>query len=263
MNQPNYGKRHSGGWLRYQYLLTLACLLSACSYLGDPFLPRDARNRMHVTAEYIHIRSATGNPATKGLMFYPGGLVDPHAYLEWLDQLVTAQPDLQVVLVKAPANLAVFSPQRGKRLLGEFPEVRQWMVAGHSLGGTMACRLVNTNRNDFAAIILLAAYPTDSDNLSDWGGTVLSITGSADGLVSPDDISRRADLLPPSFPMTRPDDFPAELTNRTLYFQIAGANHAQFGSYGPQKGDNPAGISRPQQHSAMIELISNFTRELL
>jgi hypothetical protein len=33
----------------------------------------------------------------------------------------------------------------------------------------------------------------------------------------------------------------------TAFLEIAGGNHAQFGDYGPQTGDNPATISANEQ----------------
>ena len=40
--------------------------------------------------------------------------------------------------------------------------------------------------------------------------------------------------------------------------EIEGGNHAQFGNYGPQKGDLPATISAEEQQTQTVEAISNF-----
>lgn len=40
--------------------------------------------------------------------------------------------------------------------------------------------------------------------------------------------------------------------------EIEGGNHAQFGNYGPQKGDLPAAISAQDQQAQTVEAIANF-----
>ena len=38
----------------------------------------------------------------------------------------------------------------------------------------------------------------------------------------------------------------------TAWVAIEGGNHAQFGWYGPQRGDNPASISREAQQEQIV-----------
>ena len=40
--------------------------------------------------------------------------------------------------------------------------------------------------------------------------------------------------------------------------EIQGGNHAQFGNYGPQKGDAPATISAEEQQAQTVEAILQF-----
>lgn len=42
--------------------------------------------------------------------------------------------------------------------------------------------------------------------------------------------------------------------------EIEGGNHAQFGNYGPQKGDLPATISAAEQQAQTVDAISDFMR---
>jgi hypothetical protein len=60
---------------------------------------------------------------------------------------------------------------------------------------------------------------------------ILSISGSRDGLATPDKIEASKALLPAG----------------AQFVQIQGGDHAQFGAYGPQPGDNPAVISAADQ----------------
>ena len=43
--------------------------------------------------------------------------------------------------------------------------------------------------------------------------------------------------------------------------EIQGGNHAQFGNYGPQKGDLPAEISAEEQQEQTAAAIEEFIRE--
>ena len=43
--------------------------------------------------------------------------------------------------------------------------------------------------------------------------------------------------------------------------EIEGGNHAQFGNYGPQKGDLPATISAEEQQARTVAAIEEFLEE--
>ena len=43
--------------------------------------------------------------------------------------------------------------------------------------------------------------------------------------------------------------------------EIEGGNHAQFGNYGPQKGDPPAAISAQEQQAQTVAAIEAFLSE--
>jgi hypothetical protein len=65
---------------------------------------------------------------------------------------------------------------------------------------------------------------------------VTSISGSLDGLADPMTISASRPLLPAD----------------TAFVEIAGGNHAQFGDYGPQTGDNPAALPANEQWDHIV-----------
>jgi hypothetical protein len=44
----------------------------------------------------------------------------------------------------------------------------------------------------------------------------------------------------------------------TIFIGIEGANHAQFGDYGPQKGDVVASMSLGEQHEKVAEIMLDF-----
>jgi hypothetical protein len=246
--------------MRYLFVCLLACVAS-CTYLADspsgPYI-----NETYETPDYIRINAYGRDSFENGLFFYPGALVDPFAYVSWLDSLVAVNPGLMVVVVKMPANLAVFNPDKALDLQDELPPAKRWLISGHSLGGAMACKSTDGNRNAFDAVILMGAYADDQDNISDWPNPVLSISAEFDGLATANDLTAAEYLLPPPYHMTSTTDFSMPLSVQTFYYEIPGGNHAQFGNYGKQENDGQATISAREQHMIMIDIISQFINRL-
>jgi dienelactone hydrolase len=157
-----------------------------------------------------------------------------------------------------PGNLAILDGKQGAWVYDDFPSVDQWVIAGHSLGGVMACATVNKYPDFFKGIVLMAAYPQSSASLKDWNGSVLSLRGQLDGLVDSLTISSAQDYLPTAVRINSPDEFPAGKLPKTVYYTIPGGNHAQFGNYGPQNGDGTPTISRTAQYEVVSSLMLKF-----
>ncbi|MBD3191088.1 MAG: alpha/beta hydrolase [Candidatus Heimdallarchaeota archaeon] len=174
------------------------------------------------------------------VIFYPGGNVEPEAYA--IINREIAKQGYLVIIVKMPFDLAVFAPKKGRKVMEQYPEIISWTIVGHSLGGSMAAKFVYNSPNSFTNLVLLAAYPAKSNNLSMSNINVLSIYGELDGVLN-QPIPDTLDLLP---------------VNKTTVLEIEGGNHAYFGSYGEQKGDNPATISRADQQNQTVATILDF-----
>lgn len=241
------------------YILVPLALIgsSSCSYLPEkeeiPDLVKIFEYR-----NYIEINPSSNQYAKTGLVFYPGGLVDPHAYILPLSRFVVKGKAHKVVIVKMPGNLAVLDGNQGAWIYDDFPDVTQWVIGGHSLGGVMACSTVKKYPDFFKGLLLMAAYPETSSSLSDWKGPVLSLRGQFDGLVDSLTIASRIGLLPPPQWMGPDDSYPAEGGVKTVYYTIPGGNHAQFGRYGVQKGDGAASIPPEEQAEIVAEMLLKF-----
>ncbi len=170
-----------------------------------------------------------------GLIFYPGGRVDPRAYAPAAQAIAAA--GYLVVITPMPLNLAVLAPNRAEEVIAAYPNIEHWALGGHSLGGAMAATFVANHPGQIDPLVLWAAYPAAGNSLAGQTDlTVLSISGTLDGLATPADIDASRALLPPS----------------TTFVPIEGGNHAQFGWYGPQPGDNEATISRAAEQEQVI-----------
>ncbi len=182
---------------------------------------------------WIQFLPANRTPST-GFIFYPGGHVDYRAYAPLLREISAG--GYAVYLVKMPLSLAVLGVDIANDVIAAHPEVEYWYIGGHSLGGSMAAAYIYKNPVGMEGLILWASYPAESNNLSESGFPVLSIFGNHDGLATLDKLKASALLLP---------------TN-TVWVEIDGGNHAQFGSYGAQSGDLEATITAEDQHQQII-----------
>ena len=178
--------------------------------------------------------SRTDVEPTVGLIFYPGGRVNPQAYAPFAHDI--AAEGYQVVIVPMPLNLAVFGIESAQDVIAAYPAVEKWAIGGHSLGGSMAARFVYDHADLVDGLVLWASYPEASRDLSTSDLVVTSIYGTLDGLATVSDIENTHTLLPESATMVA----------------LEGGNHAQFGWYGDQAGDNPATLSHEEQQAQTV-----------
>lgn len=168
------------------------------------------------------------HPDGTGIIFYPGAKVEPAAYLPLLERLRAR--GCTCVLVKMPLNLAIFDPNAADRVYDSVPGVHRWYIAGHSMGGAMASAYASKNPGRVQGLILLGAYLYGSYPVQN----TLTVYGSLNTSV--------ADKL--------------DYTENVVC--IEGGNHAQFGSYGRQRGDAAASISAQEQQRQAAEAIAAF-----
>ena len=243
----------------------LSCAAAAAAFLVScSYLPEYAPGSLDQSVSVAETRAAivlrkTGAPLNAaGLMFYPGGLVDPHGYLPLLADL--AANGIPVIVAKAPGNLAVISPDAGLPLRAMLPGVTGWVIGGHSLGGAMAAWSAHDHPDAWAGVVFLAAYPPDTKSLADWPHPVLSVSASSDGLSTQAKITGTLALLPsPQQWLTAPGQaYPAAAGGFSVMHQVPGGVHAQFGSYGPQQGDGVPTVSEAAQRAETVAYVVEF-----
>jgi len=184
-----------------------------------------------VTTEAWITFSPAGQAPQAGLIIYPGGHVDPRAYAPLARQI--AAQGYRVVIVPMPLALAVMAPDRALQVMAQDPSIETWAIGGHSLGGAMSARFAYTHPDAVDGLVLWAAYPASTDDLSGFDIVVTSIYGTLDGLSTGDKIDASRPLLPAA----------------TAWVPIEGGNHAQFGDYGVQAGDNLPAITAEEQQA--------------
>lgn len=183
-------------------------------------------------------------PGSVGLAFYPGAKVDPQAYAHVLRPI--AEAGFAVVIFKQPYNLAILDSNAADATVGDPDDaIDGWVIAGHSLGGAMAARYAEQQRDELVGLLLYAAYPVV--DMSDRSGlAAMSVFGTADGVADPADIEEGMTDLPPT----------AE------FVAVDGAIHSFFGDYGLQNGDGTPGVSREAAQRVIADASIRFLQSI-
>lgn len=181
-------------------------------------------------------------PTTTGLIYYPGGLVDPEAYA------VTAQgvadAGYLVVVPKMPLNLAFTGINRATDIQAAFPEITAWVVGGHSLGGAMAAQYALNHPDRVDGLIMYASYPADNAAFVDFPVPILAIVASSD----------------PGAP--EQTAFYEAVRDSAESVVITGGNHRQYADYAFQPNDGIATIPAAEQQAQIIAATVQFLRAL-
>ncbi len=157
-------------------------------------------------------------PNGKGFIFYAGAKVEELAYLPMLEQLM--QQGVTVVIAKMPFHLAIFDVNAADDAMEAFPDIKNWYIGGHSLGGAMASKYMSENPDKLQGLMLMGAYiygevPVDK---------VLTVWASNDTVMDKSKITYTQNVI-----------------------VVEGGNHAGFGYYGEQNGDGIPTISAEEQ----------------
>lgn len=180
----------------------------------------------------------TGTTPTKGLIFYPGGEVDERGYAETLRAITTG--GYLVVLVPMPLQLAVFAPNRANDVIAAYPDIQDWAIAGHSLGGSMAAYYAAEHPDNIKGLLLWDAY-----SASDLTGSAIKVR-----------MIHRADATgkPPADYASKLPLLPAQ----TEYVPLIGGQHLNFGRFiaGRLYRDEPPAELDPDEQRAQAAAAS-------
>ena len=179
----------------------------------------------------------------RALVFYAGAKVDELAYSPLMSEL--ADGGIDCYLVEIPFHMAMFAADAPSGFMESFRgnNYDVWMVGGHSMGGIVAAQYAAKHSDVIDGIVLLASYSTASipQNIA-----LCSIYGSNDGCLDSEQYEKNK------------ANFPAVSEE----YVIDGGNHAQFASYGVQKGDGTATISPDAQVHETSEIICGFAKKI-
>lgn len=177
-----------------------------------------------------------------GVILYPGAKVDPEAY-SYIAMKVSEQGYV-VSIPEMRFNLPIFDINKANDFIKDYPSIEDWYIGGHSLGGVAAASYAIENLDLIEGVFFLASYPSSGNDFSSLELPMLSIYAEKDGLSTPEKVLESRELL----------------SKQVVFYQIDGGNHAQFGLYGSQKGDNEASITAEEQQMKVINQLVNWLR---
>ena len=223
---------------KLRILLLIICIL-ICSFT---FYVNDYYHANEDTLSYIQEYDENKNliflpqqDSHIGLIYYPGGKVEYEAYAAYMDKL--SNKGITCILIKMPFNLAILDVNAANGIIEQYPDIEQWYIGGHSLGGVVASMYIKDHLEQYSGLILNGAYA--NEDLSKSKLSILSIYGSEDGVLNLDKYEKNIVNLP--------NDFTEVI--------IEGGNHSGFANYGKQDGDNEALISSDTQQEQATEII--------
>ncbi|WP_225419621.1 alpha/beta hydrolase [Lapidilactobacillus wuchangensis] len=207
-----------GGWLALQ----------AQIYQPAPQAQQVAQTKAETSVKQGLLFKAK-QPQQPLVIFYPGAFVEPASYSKSAQQV--AAGGHTVYIARFPLDLAVLGGNRAQSYLQQ-DHGSSYVIGGHSLGGVMASRFAKQQTGaQLQGVFFLASYPDERGRLDQTKLPVLSLTASRDGVLNQDKWQVARKYLP-----------------KTAQFAtIKGGNHAGFGDYGQQKGDQAAIISNQVQ----------------
>lgn len=221
----------------------LAIIIGVCAvYVGDYY-----RADIEAISKFTDNHSVKQNEVSDGVLvfepdganigfiFYPGGKVEYTAYIPLMSTL--AEEGVLCILLEMPFNLAVLDMNAADGLTDDYPEIEEWYIGGHSLGGSMAASHLAKNTANFDGLILLGSYSTAEITLP-----VLSVYGSEDNVLNREKYA----------------EYKPNISGSLTEFVIDGGCHAYFGMYGNQDGDGVPSISVDEQISITVNEIINF-----
>jgi pimeloyl-ACP methyl ester carboxylesterase len=174
------------------------------------------------------------SPSGRGLIFICGSGVAAEAYGPLLRPVADA--GYAVHIVKLPYRFAPFEAHkiaalgRVKRLIEQHPEIEEWVIAGHSLGGALAAR---TSEPKTVALVLIGTTHPKRHSLASLRIPITKVYATNDGIAPPERTLANRHLLP----------------SHTKWMEIRGGNHSQFGHYGHQLFDGNASVAREEQQA--------------
>lgn len=188
------------------------------------------------------------NQQPVGMIFLPGGMVQPVAYAPLMTTIASA--GYPAHLLYLPMRCACTDAQVQElfqnihRVIKSEPNIA-WILAGHSRGGMLATRFVHENGAGLVGLVLIATTHPRDFSLASFAMPVMKIYGTSDGVATYAKMRQNQHLLP----------------QNTTWVEIPGGNHVQFAYYRHQLGDDRATMSRAEQQrlleAALLSALSS------
>ena len=165
------------------------------------------------TERWIVFTPKTGFPKT-GLIFYPCALCDARAFVPLTRRI--AEAGFLTVIVPMPSNFAIFDYLRAIDVKSRYPDIKRWVLGGHSMGGGAAAMFLKAHPDWADGLLMWDSYSNGDYDISAQSLPVLSIYANKHHAPDrPQRFEQAKQYLPP----------------HTRYQVIDGSDHFQFGAF--------------------------------
>ncbi|MCC5793429.1 MAG: hypothetical protein JJT85_01685 [Chromatiales bacterium] len=217
--------------------LTIMAEIRRATPAEDALAALEPDDRVIVSEErWLVFRPTASTPRT-GVILYPGASCDVRGYAPVLREVAAA--GYLVVNVHMPFDFAIFARNRALSVKEAFPEIEQWVIVGHSMGGAMAAQFVFEHPDAMASLVMWDSYPPAGADLSGRNMPVWNIHRARPDGSAPESFEERRHL------------YPAD----SRWVAIPGGNHMNFGSFigGRYQEQWEATIPRSAQQATILE----------
>lgn len=233
-------KKKNNKFFLILFIVIIITLLTPLTFLlRKSYEAKEIANKSLISDDIVNVNISNlisfkpmQKDATQGLILFQGAKVDAKAYSVLAREI--AKRGYQVILVDSPFDIPFFSINKTDEIINSNPNIKSWIVGGHSLGGVVASSDTVLENNQIEGLLLMASYPSSKSILNSQK-EVLSVWGSKDGIMNFSSFVKAKSSLPKD----------------TKYVEIEGANHSQFGDYGLQKNDNKSTI----ENEAVLDIV--------
>ena len=136
------------------------------------------------------------------------------------------------------------APYKADDVVARYPDIRTWVVGGHSMGGAMAAQYTFKRPDVVSGLLLWDAYPPGTIDLTDTSAVVAQIYRTDSQGLAPANFREVDDLLP----------------EQMMRFPILGGEHTYFGDYvlANHRPAPKAEISLEEQMATVISASTEF-----
>lgn len=174
-----------------------------------------------------------------GFIIFSGAKADEKAYAYIAELLHEAGHT--VVIPKVPFHLSAFGIEHGFEIMEDNPQIKKWILVGHSLGGVPVSRIAAKQPDKLLGVAFLATMA--SADLSGLDLSAIRITADNDKIMS-------SKMM---------DSYIGNLPQNSFNIELKGANHQGFAAYNSfMSRDGKATITWQKQNEQTVQLILDF-----
>lgn len=251
-DKPINGKKRMSGRRKLAIIMVIIIVVIgvpftiAAIYVNQYYAPNDIAKQVLAQPNGVAVTETgdwlffDGAGTDTAMVFYPGAKVDSAAYAPLMQQIAAGGVDCFVL--KLPFRIAFLNMNAADKAVSQ-GQYRHYLIGGHSLGGVAAADYSRSHREAVSGLVLLASYPTAAlpGDLP-----VLSVTGDRDGVLNREAYDKAKQYW----------------NSATREVVIQGGNHAGFGSYGKQDGDNEATVTAQEQQAYTAQAVLQLAKEI-